>query len=230
MRLATSPVVPIDHVTQGNSLDGYISYLKQELNITTSTSTTTTTTSSSSRVGSSDHNKTAKNLLDLQNLTDAVENYKKNAAKLQLHCSGVSKKRSVLLSSLSNHQVNNSSNSANTNKNNIITTSNSNDDDDDDYDLLLLLSNEIDVCNEKLGLTERYLLLKDGLPGRPWFKHCLQAPGLDLGYAAEAFPGIQQAIDENNFKIAQEQINLTSERIQLAATNLGLSSGGRMNE
>jgi len=86
------------------------------------------------------------------------------------------------------------------------------------------LSNEIDTCNEKLGFTERFLLLKDGLPGRPWFKHCLQAPGLDLGYAAEAFPAIQQAIDEdqNNYKVIQHQIDVTAERIQAGAANLEL--------
>jgi hypothetical protein len=218
MRLATSPVVPIDHVIQGNSLDGYISYLKQELNITAST---TTRVGVGVGISSSDHNynnKTTLNLqLDLHNLTDAVENYKKNAAKLQLHCYDISKKRSVLLlssSSSSSSSSNHVNNSSNTNTNNKIT--------DDDY-AITLLSNEIDVCNEKLGLTERYFLLKDGLPGRPWFKHCLQAPGMDLGYAAEAFPGIQQAINENNYKVAQEQINLTSERMQLAATNLDLS-------
>ena len=62
--------------------------------------------------------------------------------------------------------------------------------------------------------------MKDGLPDRRWFKHCLQAPGLDLGYAAEAFPGIQQALDENNFTVAQEQVDLTTERILAASVSL----------
>ena len=241
MRLATSIVVPIDHVIQGNSLDGYISYLKQELNISTSNTTTSSTSTSSGRVvgisSNSDHDHYKNNRdIDLHNLTDAVMNYKKNAAKLQLHCYDISKKRSMLLSSSSlslpslpssssNQVYNNGSTNTNTNKNNnskIISNSNDNDN-ADDY-IITLLSNKIDVCNEKLGLTERFFLLKDGLPGRPWFKHCLQAPGIDLGYAAEAFPGIQQAINnrkkDDNYKIVQEQINLTAERVQLAATNL----------
>jgi len=57
---------------------------------------------------------------------------------------------------------------------------------------------------------------------------------LDLGYAAEAFPAIQQAIDESNKnknknknkqandKGIQTQIDVTAERIQAAATNLQL--------
>lgn len=83
-----------------------------------------------------------------------------------------------------------------------------------------MLAQTVEACNEKLGLTERQLLLDEGLPGRPWFKHCLQAPGLDLGYAAESFPGIQQALDAKNFPQAQEQIDRASERIQSAANNL----------
>lgn len=35
--------------------------------------------------------------------------------------------------------------------------------------------------NERLGLTERRFLAQEGLPGRPWFRHVLQAPGLYLG-------------------------------------------------
>ena len=247
MRLATSIVVPIDHVIQGNSLDGYISYLKQELNMSTSNTTTSSTSTSSGRVvgisSNSDHDHYKNNRdIDLHNLTDAVMNYKKNAAKLQSHCYDISKKRSMLLSSSSysslpssllsssssssNQVNNNSSNNTNTKSNNNYNkiTSNSNDNDNADDYIITLLSNKIDVCNEKLGLTERFFLLKDGLPGRPWFKHCLQAPGIDLGYAAEAFPGIQQAINnrkkDDNYKTVQEQINLASERVQLAATNL----------
>ena len=85
------------------------------------------------------------------------------------------------------------------------------------------LSETVDTCNEKLGLTERHLLLEDGLPGRKWFKHCLQAPGLDLGYAAESFPGIQQALDENNYPLAQDQIDKAAERIVSTAENLVVS-------
>lgn len=35
--------------------------------------------------------------------------------------------------------------------------------------------------NERLAMTERRFLWKDGLPGRQWFRHVLQAPGLYLG-------------------------------------------------
>lgn len=37
------------------------------------------------------------------------------------------------------------------------------------------------VLNEKMAMTERHFLSKEGLPGRKWFRHVLQAPGLYLG-------------------------------------------------
>jgi N-acetylated-alpha-linked acidic dipeptidase len=75
-------------------------------------------------------------------------------------------------------------------------------------------------CNAKLGLVEREFLSAEGLPGRPWFKHILQAPGMYLGYAAEAFPGIQQAIDEGDLELAKQQVDVVTQRIHAAATFL----------
>jgi N-acetylated-alpha-linked acidic dipeptidase len=77
---------------------------------------------------------------------------------------------------------------------------------------------DIRQCNEKLGLTERRFLTDEGLPDRPWFKHTLQAPGMFLGYAAEVFPGIQQALDANDLKLAQQQVVVTAARIEKAAS------------
>lgn len=37
--------------------------------------------------------------------------------------------------------------------------------------------------NERLAMTERRFLAEQGLPGRQWFRHVLQAPGLYLGCA-----------------------------------------------
>jgi len=75
-------------------------------------------------------------------------------------------------------------------------------------------------CNVKLGLVERQFLSEEGLPGRPWFKHVLQAPGVELGYAAEAFPGIQQAIDVADMTLAQKQVSVVAETVAAAATFL----------
>ena len=79
------------------------------------------------------------------------------------------------------------------------------------------------TCNEKLGLAERQFLAKEGLPRRPWFRHVLQAPGMYLGYAAEAFPGIQQAIEMNDADLAQAQVELAATRVQAAASFLSVA-------
>lgn len=40
---------------------------------------------------------------------------------------------------------------------------------------------EVADLNERLAMTERRFLVDEGLPGRQWFRHVLQAPGLYLG-------------------------------------------------
>ena len=44
------------------------------------------------------------------------------------------------------------------------------------------------------------LLLDDrGLPGRPWFKNLIYAPGRFTGYGAKTLPGVREAIEERRF-------------------------------
>ena len=78
------------------------------------------------------------------------------------------------------------------------------------------------ICNEKLGLVERKFLAREGLPDRKWFKHVLQAPGVFLGYAAEAFPGIQYAIEKGDLVLAQGQAKVAEKRVAAAASFLDI--------
>jgi len=86
------------------------------------------------------------------------------------------------------------------------------------------------TCNEKLGLAERHFLAEKGLPERPWFKHVLQAPGMYLGYAAEAFPGIQQAIDMNDADLAQAQVEVAAACVEAAAAFMSVDVNGGGDE
>ena len=79
---------------------------------------------------------------------------------------------------------------------------------------------EAAALNQRLTLTERRVLAEEGLPQRPYFKHPLQAPGLYLGYAAEALPGVRQALDDGDQALAQEQVEVAAARIAAAATFL----------
>ena len=51
--------------------------------------------------------------------------------------------------------------------------------------------------NDAISAVERAFLFGEGLPGRPWFKHAVYAPGLTTGYAAWPLPAIRQAIEDN---------------------------------
>jgi N-acetylated-alpha-linked acidic dipeptidase len=61
--------------------------------------------------------------------------------------------------------------------------------------------------NNALLQTERALLLPDGLPNRPWFRHSIYAPGVYTGYAAVVVPGINEAIDAHDLPRALAQID-----------------------
>ncbi len=64
----------------------------------------------------------------------------------------------------------------------------------------------LDAVNRKLTQTERALTLSDGLPGRPWFQHQIYAPGMYTGYGVKTIPGVREAIDQKNWKQADEQM------------------------
>ena len=49
--------------------------------------------------------------------------------------------------------------------------------------------------SEALIRLERTFLSEDGLPGRPWFRHLLYAPGSTTGYAAWPFPELTEAVE-----------------------------------
>jgi N-acetylated-alpha-linked acidic dipeptidase len=49
--------------------------------------------------------------------------------------------------------------------------------------------------NRALMRQERLLTTRQGIPGRPWFRHQIYAPGVNTGYAAQFLPGIRDALD-----------------------------------
>ena len=53
---------------------------------------------------------------------------------------------------------------------------------------------------------ERALTSADGLPGRPWYRHRIYAPGLYTGYGVKTMPGVREAIEQKRWKEAEDQI------------------------
>ena len=74
--------------------------------------------------------------------------------------------------------------------------------------------------NGALRAAESALLLPEGLPRRPWYRHSIFAPGEFTGYAAVALPGVSDAIQEQDAARAQAQLNALAEALRRAATAL----------
>ena len=69
------------------------------------------------------------------------------------------------------------------------------------------------MLNAKLALAERRLISTQGLPGRPWMKHLLYAPGTYTGYGAKTVPGVREALEQGRFQEAKDQLALISKAL-----------------
>ena len=62
------------------------------------------------------------------------------------------------------------------------------------------------AANAKIMQSERALLSDEGLPGRPWFRHQIYAPGFYTGYGVKTIPAVREAIEQGQWNIAEQQI------------------------
>ena len=60
--------------------------------------------------------------------------------------------------------------------------------------------------NTKLIESERRLTDAAGLPGRPWFRHMVYAPGFYTGYGVKTIPGVREAIEQKRWQEADQEI------------------------
>jgi N-acetylated-alpha-linked acidic dipeptidase len=75
----------------------------------------------------------------------------------------------------------------------------------------LTFTGNLAALNRHLRDVESALLAPAGLPGRPFFRHTIFAPGEYTGYAAVVIPGVTEAISANDVPRAQTQLlSLTS--------------------
>jgi N-acetylated-alpha-linked acidic dipeptidase len=93
---------------------------------------------------------------------------------------------------------------------------------------------EVLALNKKLMMSERVLTSPEGLPGRPWFKHMVYAPGMYTGYGVKTIPGVREAIEQKNWKEADKQIGIAATvfdneaaLIDAAANDLDKLAGSR---
>ncbi len=78
-----------------------------------------------------------------------------------------------------------------------------------------------DAVNQALYKAEQQLLSDNGLPRRPWYRHSIYAPGFYTGYGVKTLPGIREAIEQRNWKEAQEQIEIDAAVLNKFSSYLG---------
>jgi N-acetylated-alpha-linked acidic dipeptidase len=79
---------------------------------------------------------------------------------------------------------------------------------------------DVTRLNRALMSAERALLVKEGLPRRPWFRHAIYAPGEYTGYAAVVIPGINEALDKGNSEQTRLQLSVLATALERAAKTL----------
>ena len=63
-------------------------------------------------------------------------------------------------------------------------------------------------------------LEEQGLPGRPWFRHQLYAPGFYTGYGVKTLPGVREAIEKEDPAEAREMARLLWQGLERARGTL----------
>ena len=68
---------------------------------------------------------------------------------------------------------------------------------------------DVSRANAALRQVEQAMRLEGGLPGqREWFKHALYAPGFYTGYGVKTIPGVREAIEQDDWTTANEQVGV----------------------
>ncbi|MCU1302180.1 MAG: Glutamate carboxypeptidase [Candidatus Sulfotelmatobacter sp.] len=76
---------------------------------------------------------------------------------------------------------------------------------------------DVTRLNGALLGAERALLVPEGLPHRPWFRHAIYAPGEYTGYAAVVIPGVNEALDKGDGERARQQLAVLTAALERAA-------------
>jgi N-acetylated-alpha-linked acidic dipeptidase len=84
------------------------------------------------------------------------------------------------------------------------------------------------VNADLLGISRMFLNDK-GLPGRPWFKNQIYAPGAYTGYGAKPVAAVREFMDEKKWKEADEQIPMVADVIDHVSAGIDKAGGDLEN-
>jgi N-acetylated-alpha-linked acidic dipeptidase len=90
------------------------------------------------------------------------------------------------------------------------------------YQSQLAPPDNVTDLNRVLSSVEPALLIPAGLPGRPWYRHIIYAPGEFTGYEAVVIPGVSEAITAADAPRAQAQIGLLTQALTRATAALNI--------
>ena len=65
-------------------------------------------------------------------------------------------------------------------------------------------SRAVEKLNQRLIEAEHAFLDENGLPGRPWFKNQIYAPGAYTGYGVKTIPAVREAIEQKKWSQAEQ--------------------------
>jgi N-acetylated-alpha-linked acidic dipeptidase len=77
-----------------------------------------------------------------------------------------------------------------------------------------LAAASLEEVNRLLMESERKLVTQEGLPSRKWYRHQLYAPGFYTGYAAKTMPYVREAIEQKEWKQADEGVLVVAHCLQ----------------
>jgi N-acetylated-alpha-linked acidic dipeptidase len=83
----------------------------------------------------------------------------------------------------------------------------------------------LDSVNALLLGAERALAPADGLPGRPWYRQLISAPGLYTGYAPKTMPGVREAIEDQRWAEAETEADVLGRALGAEGELLDRASG-----
>jgi N-acetylated-alpha-linked acidic dipeptidase len=83
-----------------------------------------------------------------------------------------------------------------------------------------LEDSQVKRLNELLSNIDQLLLSEAGLPGRPWYRNLLFAPGWLTGYDAKTLPGIREAVEERHYDVARTNTAIAATAVRAYAIRL----------
>jgi N-acetylated-alpha-linked acidic dipeptidase len=94
-------------------------------------------------------------------------------------------------------------------------------------DGVALASPAVASINTTLVQSERALTSPQGLPGRPWYRHLIYAPGLYTGYGVKTVPAVREAIEQHQWTDADAQIVRVGDVLQAEAALVTRGAGAQ---